>query len=365
MRSMLAKLSLFIPILAGMMLANWYVDPGHLFHRSRGNIEQEILSIFQSGKNIEVFNVNFNARWLQRLHVEQLAAPPDILVLGSSRSMQVNSSLFPNRSFFNASVPGAMLQDYIAIYQMYYEKQLIPGGLIIEISPWILNANHAEGQWRSLINEYNRALERLQFTSGGRYSFAWPQRLRRSVEIFSPNYFQQSLKLLVMRKAKRREILNATDKAVGRHTILFPDGSREHDAGRRKNPAENVRRMAELYVKNAHVYDLRRFHEIDSYYSQLLECFIDDLQSQGIEVVLFLPAYHPAAYEPLMADARYQIIGEVETYIRKIATERGIRVCGSYNPAEYGFEETDFVDSMHTIRDALVKAFDTTCWSAK
>jgi hypothetical protein len=84
---------------------------------------------------------------------------------------------------------------------------------------------------------------------------------------------------------------------------------------------------------------------------------VDDMLFQDVEVILFLPPYHPVAYELLMDEESYRIIDDVENYIRNIAAERGIQVCGSYDPGMYKLEGTDFVDGMHLHRNSMAKIF--------
>lgn len=354
MNRLLFKLTFFLPILALMALVNWHIDPGRLFSHAMDDTEQRIANILHSGKNVELFNDNFDERLLQRIHVEQLTDEPQVLILGSSRGMQINSSQFPGENFFNACVTGAVLQDYVAIYQLYYEKGLIPERLILEINPWSFNRDTRQFRWRTLIEEYRRGMKRLDL-----YRDHWKPvpghfGLRKNLELLSPKYFQSAIHLILLHRIDTG-VINATTEIQAWNPIRFADGSREYEAKRRNRTPDEVRTIAIQYVENAHLRPIGRFRSIDDEYSRLLECFVDDLRMQGVEVVLYLPPYHPASYKMLMANPRYKIIGEVEDYIRRVADERGIEVSGSYDPELCDLDEIDFVDGLHTTRGALAK----------
>jgi hypothetical protein len=59
-----------------------------------------------------------------------------------------------------------------------------------------------------------------------------------------------------------------------------------------------------------------------------------------------------------MENTRYRIIDDVETYIRRIAGERGMCIYGSYNPEKCGLQDADFVDALHAKRVSLTKIFN-------
>ena len=67
--------------------------------------------------------------------------------------MQIRSYHFEDRSFFNHAVSGASIEDFIAIYQMYLDKDFVPSKVVIALDPWILNQNNGKNRWQ-IIGKY-------------------------------------------------------------------------------------------------------------------------------------------------------------------------------------------------------------------
>jgi hypothetical protein len=354
MRLLVFKLAAFLPLLFAMMLVSWYIDPARIFHHAGDDAEEQLAEIMLSGRNAELFNQNFDDRLLQRFYIEQLTEAPDVLVLGSSRGMQVNSSLFPGECFYNASVSGALLQDYVAICQLYYENGLAPKTIIIEIDPWQFNRNTRQARWRTLADEYRRGLARIAQGTGPRDDAASNYGGVKFLELLSPDYYQHSLRFILTGRSEGFKI-EATMSDESKNPLRFADGSRQYGAYRLNLSPEQVQALAVNYVTEAYRYPIGSFYAIDPDYTKLFECTVDDLLSRRTEVIIFLPPYNPVAYELLLADRQYCIIAEVEDYVRHFAMTRNIRVCGSYDPAKDGFVEPDFVDGAHTTRESLAR----------
>ena len=83
---------LFLTITGMLAVAatNYCVDPAQLF--SGGNYEQGVADILLSGNNVANVS-NYDERLLQKAYVNNLKRRNDVIVLGSSRSMQIKSHL--------------------------------------------------------------------------------------------------------------------------------------------------------------------------------------------------------------------------------------------------------------------------------
>src|SRR5690606_22220124 len=92
---------------------------------------------------------NYDERTLQRNIINNHHICPQVLVLGSSRTMLINSREFIGKTFFNNSVSGASIEDIVAIYQMYDNRKCYPGKIILALDPWILNVNNGQNRWKS------------------------------------------------------------------------------------------------------------------------------------------------------------------------------------------------------------------------
>ena len=120
--------------------------------------EKGIADILLSGHNVANIG-NYDERLLQKDIIQNDQRQIDIIVLGSSRSMQINSQtindIFQDQIFFNHAVSGASVEDYIAILDLYLEKNALPSTIIIGVDPWILNSNNGTGSSPDLFHELN------------------------------------------------------------------------------------------------------------------------------------------------------------------------------------------------------------------
>jgi hypothetical protein len=106
-KTLIIRLICFIPIPLIMICVNLYSDPARLF--DGGRYEMEVAKILASGKNAGNI-LNHNDRLLQKDYAEIIKQAPDIIAIGSSRSMQISQDLFPNETFHNSSVPSVGVQ---------------------------------------------------------------------------------------------------------------------------------------------------------------------------------------------------------------------------------------------------------------
>ncbi|MEI8064223.1 MAG: hypothetical protein WCH84_09190 [Verrucomicrobiota bacterium] len=88
-----------------------------------------------------------------------------------------------------------------------------------------------------------------------------------------------------------------------------------------------------------------------------LNTFLDMLQHDGVQPVLFVPPYHPQAYKLMLNSEKSRIIVEEQKYFEALAKRRGLTLVGSYNPSDLALTETDFHDGSHPRADAIRRIF--------
>ena len=129
-----------------------------------------------------------------RIQVDELALLDidpgrlEVVVVGSSRSMEVRADFFPGRTFYNSSVGSARLPDYVALYEAYRARGIKPSLFVIGIDPWVLNARFGDQRWRALQADYDRIAARLGLTPNPariRYKF----QAKKWSQLVSPRYF--------------------------------------------------------------------------------------------------------------------------------------------------------------------------------
>jgi len=357
------RVALFVPLMLLMAAVSWHYDPGYLFRRAGEKPLRRVAQLLLSGHAVTLSDWNIDERLVMRYYVEQMWPwqAPDVLVIGSSRAMRISSSGFRGHTFFNAGVSGASLEDDIAITQLFVERGFVPHTVILGLDPWLVNRNNLQPRWVTLSEEYNRGVRRI--TKHSRVQ-AWeaPLATMKQLELVSPAYFQASL-MLATRLApesgatKNASVTVAIADENSTETIRYSDGSVRDAARRLSKSVAAVRAEAVGYAAEQPAYSLGSFTAIDPALSSLFEQYVDDLLARGVTPVFFLPPYHPATYELLVANPKYRILTEVENYFRHVAASRGIAVYCSYDPARCQLVEGDFFDGMHTRRETAETIF--------
>ena len=142
-----------------------------------------------------------------------MPAGKDVLILGSSRALQISSEWFQPRSMFNAAVLSGDMDDMISIFQLCLEAGKTPRVVVLELNPALTNEGKA-GEQRALEPYFRRAL--------ARYRISPPLRLWR--EYFSAFQFRLNLRRL-----------QSSDWGVSKDPVpgadrLLPDGIPDHGA---------------------------------------------------------------------------------------------------------------------------------------
>jgi hypothetical protein len=350
LKKFIIRISCLFPILLFIVGVNYFIDNGRIF-KSQGYV-RDIVELLLSGKN--VVNVsNHDDRLFQKYYVQGLRSKKDVIVLGSSCSQLISGGIFEGRSFFNASVVGARLEDLEVIYALYRQKDLLPRTLILGIDPWIFNKNALGDGWVTLIKEYLYLHDILGLpVSLSRVISAF---IARYGELASFSYFQESL------STWRRDVLHgvkdvklySSDEALSDLSVKRLDGVLLPPKEFREKSKERLERSVACFINTDPLYQLGQYFRIDPILEDEFREFLDLIRRDGVEVLLFLPPTHPLVYQKILVTPQYRVVKEVEPLIRKIAVERGIKVIGSYDPAGCGIRADDFYDGMHLHLDVV------------
>ena len=97
---------------------------------------------------------------------------PNTIALGSSRSFLLRDSclgLEETGSYFNHSLEGGRLEDYIAILGIYKRKGVLPAKILIEVTPRLFDKRSEKtvyfSQWLSIANEYYYFMNSLNYNT--------------------------------------------------------------------------------------------------------------------------------------------------------------------------------------------------------
>ncbi len=362
MKQLVKKLFYFLPLFLILVLTNFFVDPFDMFHPI-GDDDRWIVEQLVQGRNVLYYG-NWDQRLVQKGYIEEMGERKkdfDVVVIGSSRALQIHPGMFPGKIFFNSSVTGAGLEDAIAIMQLYKKNHVGTETVIVGVDPWMFNVKNELEDWHVIESSYNDFLKDFFHVSlFDRYRTLMHQsgtlEIRKKVKLlFSLRYFQDSV------KKKDTAFVSQQHKIVGsvyqEQPVKASDGSVVNSRELREKSPEGVLGDVKEYMAKGKLYGMDSFVEIDGDLQKQFDVWLKSLQDDGVHPIVFLPPYHPYTYDFMTSGLTYLIILDVEKHIRDVCAELGIPVVGSYNSREAGLTNQDFYDFMHPRREAVERLF--------
>lgn len=350
MKHFLINLIKFLPIVFIIAVTNIVVDPANIYTKK---YEKEMAELLLSGKNIAGLK-NYDERLLQKELIQKENICPDTIIIGSSRVMTLSDEAIDIENYRNHGMSGAGLWDYMGILGLYESTDKMPNHIIIGLDPWVLNENSGDARYQSLAPYIDNFKESIH----GRKNLETKNKKRPSLEkklqLLSIPYFQSSIKEVlkapksVLKWGGKRDFYGTEERNV-EEAIYYVDGSMEYNREYREKDIERVNADAKAYV-TGNIYQIENFDSLSEAYCIELEKIIDYLQARGVQLVFYLPPYHPYVYKYIETNEKYQMVLRAEEYFRDLGLEKGIAVYGSYNPELLGCTEKDFLDGMHLKR---------------
>ena len=120
-------------------------------------------------KNTAIFSTAMDERIFIKHRINYENYNPQILVIGSSRVMQLGENELKKKTL-NLSVPGASIEDQIAITELALEK-FNPAIIYLAADPWLFNVNNNQKRWKSIKADYNKALLNINSWSKEKSNF--------------------------------------------------------------------------------------------------------------------------------------------------------------------------------------------------
>jgi hypothetical protein len=280
--------------------------------------------------------MSYDERDFQRIVVEMRKTPPDVIAIGSSRSMVLRRRFLDSGgTFFNHSVAAAGLEDIISVVGLYKARNMMPKTVILGLDPWMFKEKNGLVKWQSIGLYYKKMLVEIY---GKDVSINLSQR-NRYQELINLEYTLENIRSLKKGRGKKLYITTTADID---DFVREPDGSIHFPYVARHKKDEDTQNLARQWITRPENH-LTGFTAVANV--GLLNDFVSYLLEHGTKVVFFLPPFHPITYDKIRETTG--IVQEVESSLRRLAGEKGIPVFGSYDPAPYGLESRDFFDGTH------------------
>ncbi len=321
---------------------NYLIDPDYTL---RHNYIPEVASALADGRIISG-PVNANDRLLKKVWIGQLKFQPDLLILGSSRTMGLTQEPFGDKQILNASVTNGTLQDMYAFVDIIENKLgAIPSEVVICCDQWLLGHAFEEIRWLINRNHFVNLLQKTDKIPRGKFSQKWALQKEWIKELFSIRYLIRSIRFF-----GKAEAFVVQDKPLTGSTMMMPDGSRQLPLHMTNPKPEEVEKLAVTYFNTSKD---ERFAQLDPLQCSLLENLIIYLQKQNCTVTLFIPPYHPVTWQLMHQSQHHTGIFNAERYLQKLAHTYSLNTIGNTNPANLKFNDSHFYDGVHLKPEAL------------
>jgi len=346
MKSFIKRFFLVVmPILIIVSFVNYFGDAANIFKK---DYEKNIANDILKGNNVTNI-ANHNERLLQKYLINNASFCPDVLMLGASRSMLINSTYFKGETFFNNCVSGATIEDLIAIIEMYRQKKCLPKKIIIGVEPYFLNSNNNQKRWETLELEYQTFINQTANDSLKKEDnliFKTEVFLKEFFvfkELLSPSYFKSSVLELIMSKNSDPFV---TDKRTNKTFTKLFDGSVNYDVGYREASNEMVEEKVSSFLARD-ISNFENFDKLDISLQSKFVSLIDYLLLNNVKVEFFVAPYHPKVYEFITHTAKYKNVIKSETFFESLALKKKIKIIGSSDPNKFKLDKTYFYDALH------------------
>ncbi len=248
---------------------------------------------------------NYDERLFQELIIKNLQVKNDVIVIGSSRSMKMRKSFVSNenKNFFNHSISGASLEDYIAIVGIY-EKTLkyLPSTIILGIDPWVFNKNNTQNKWKTLEKYYSFEIGKINNIKQTKSFYI---NISKWKQLFNYDYTISNIEFVKTMLKNDGNAFYITKTTDIDEAIKDIDGSTYYSYKLRYPDYNKVKLAAVSYAKG-NVYSLQNYNKLSNI--KAFEEFIKYLKFKNIEVVFFLPPYNPIANDLLKVNPQYKNI---------------------------------------------------------
>jgi hypothetical protein len=261
---------------------------------------------------------------------------PKILVIGSSRIMQISNENF-NKQILNLGVSGASVEDHIAITLMALEKFNVDK-ILLGADPWLFNNFANQLRWKSISGEYKNSLKSIQFKSKD-YNII-ENKNDREIYFFHERFLEKLYGFLNIRKLdltlKENQINNLTKP------VILRDGKRVYAS----------KTFKEKIKANVIEYSMYQYKFSDEYY-EIYKSFIEHLTNvHNKEVILVLPPYYLPSYKLTIQEKPFYL--DLENKFKELSKATNIKIIGSYDASSVPCDDNEFYDYMHP-KDSCMK----------
>jgi hypothetical protein len=305
------------------------------------NYVRGIADILLKGHNADNVS-NYDERLLQQQMVSRIPKTPDVIVLGSSRAMEIGSDFFPGKTLLNCAVSHADIHDLIAIAGLMDSAGRMPEQVVINVDPFLVSEGNAS-EWKSIAAYQAHFLRVAGIGDGGNHQDNPFLISPKYASLVSPDYFQKSLLFFTSGKKK-----NYRDVGLERPVVYgrFSDGTVCYsEAYTHPDTAKVAGDAAQTAAKTG-------MAPPDPAKTRLLEQLLDFFQSRHVRVQLIMLPVHEQYYSVVNA-RQANLFVQNESWFRDLAKNKSVPVSGGFDAKAFGLTPSVFYDMYHCSKAAI------------
>ncbi|HEX3748149.1 MAG TPA: hypothetical protein VHW09_29675 [Bryobacteraceae bacterium] len=326
---LLLRIACFAPLAVGLLVIDWVGAQPPVQHilTCRLHAAAEALVAGQTIRS------HADMHDLKPIWVEHLTQRPDVVVLGSSRVVQISHDWFQPRRMLNLAILAGDFEDAVGMFQRLVERRMTPKLVLLQLNP-TLSFRGKPGTTPGLAPQYRRAL--LHYGIFPPILFSGP--LTLDAVFWDPRIFLS------------RNLWQATAEMDPTEYRLRPDGTADWAVTEPQRTADEAERQAvtQMHHLDPEREQWRMTSRPGWFDRRILLAFVDDLRARGIRLVVILVPIHPTAFSFYTSHGGYD-----DSWIRGDMAAHGVTVIGSYSPAVARVTRDDFFDDVHVHPEVL------------
>lgn len=357
MKKWLKALAFLIPLLFMVASVNWYVDSYACLRITYDEIGRRMIEEKQNVVGLE--ESVFNDRSLLAACLEQQEEAKELVIIGSSRVLNFDYTMFGTESFYNAGLSESTIYDLWAVTGILAQNGRLPEKMVIGVDAFLFNAAHNNDRWMELASYENYMSVLLDGKVDGHTPRGEINTGRDFGKLLSLDYFRYHVTCL---REGKRFMVSYTDEWETEQYTKHYDGSIAYEHPLRDVLEEDVVALTKQAMEEHVVYRMTDYEEIDEESIEMLVRLIDYLKNQGVEVILYLPPYSPMMYDYIESEEAFGKTFEVEERMKQLACEKQIALYGSYDPEGCELKMSDLYDAYHVKTEKMKDTFYPVIW---
>ena len=303
------------------------------YFSNKGLVESRMAKLLT--KNNAIFSTSMDERIFIKNRIIYENYNPQILVIGSSRIMQLGENEL-NKKTLNLSVSGASIEDQIAITEMALEK-FNPALIYLGADPWLFHEYNNQKRWKSIEADYNKAFLNINLWSKEKSNFNKLKLIEVDDKILNTNLSENILETVYSKINLNSDFAILSNiKPTENKSLILRDGKRVYDL---KYQNKKIKNDVIIYssMKN-YKYSPLHFKNFDNFISYLKNY-------HKKEVILVLSPYYKPSFD--LTVKKIPAYLEIEKKFINLAAKHKIKILGSYDSKLANCKNNEFYDSMH------------------